>query len=66
LCWIVHPIQLVECIGCINRQKSPLLFVFLMLLPQLSNGMDAAFNVGFQASAELMDATKFFGLAARS
>jgi hypothetical protein len=58
-------IKLVERIGCINKQKSPLLF-FLMLLPQLFDGVDAAFDAGLQASAELMDATQFFSFRTRS
>jgi hypothetical protein len=60
-----RPIQLVESIGCINEKKSPFLLL-LVLLPQLFDGVDAAFDAGLQASAELMDATLFFGIVARS
>ena len=45
-----HPIQLVESISCINEQKSPLFFLFV-LPPQLVDGMDAAFDASFEASS---------------
>jgi hypothetical protein len=54
-----HPIDLVECIGCIKEKKSPL-FLLLVLLP----GMDATFDAGFHTSAELGDAAELFGITA--
>jgi hypothetical protein len=59
-----RPIQLVERISCINEQKSPLFF-FFVLPPQLVDGMDAAFDASFEASTELIDAALLFGIAAR-
>jgi hypothetical protein len=59
-----RPIQLVERISCINEQKSPLFFLFV-LPPQLVDGMDAAFDASFEASAELVNAASLFGIAAR-
>jgi hypothetical protein len=40
------PVQLVECVGSINEQKFSL-FLFLMLLPELIDGMDSAFDACF-------------------
>jgi hypothetical protein len=39
-----HPIQLVECIVCINTQKYPLFF-FLMLLPKLLVGICGGYHL---------------------
>jgi hypothetical protein len=60
-----RPIQLVERVSCVNEQKSPLL-LFLMLPPELIDGVDAAFDAGLEASTELIDAASLFGLLARS
>jgi hypothetical protein len=59
-----RPIQLIESISCINEQKSPLFF-FFVLPPQLVDGADAIIDASFEASAELIDATLLFGIAAR-
>ena len=40
-----RPIQLVERVSCVNEQKSPLL-LFLVLPPELIDGVDAAFDAG--------------------
>jgi hypothetical protein len=58
------PIQLVERISCINEQKFPLFF-FFVLPPQLVNGVDAAFDAGFKASAKLVDAASLLGFTAK-
>jgi hypothetical protein len=49
-----------------HQQSYLLLLIFLLLVPQLANVMDATFEASFQARTELMYAAQLLGLAACS
>jgi hypothetical protein len=57
------PILLVERVGRVNEQESPI-FLYLMQIPESLHCMDAALYACFKASTELVDATGLFGFSA--
>jgi hypothetical protein len=58
-------VQLIERVGCLNEKKSQL-FLHLMLLLELIDGVDSAFDAGFKPSTKLVDAAKLLGIAAQN
>jgi hypothetical protein len=57
------PILLVECVGRINEQESPIFF-HLVQIPEGLHRMDAALYACIKASTELVDATGLLGFSA--
>jgi hypothetical protein len=56
------PILLIECVGRVNEQKSPIFFHFVQILEGLHH-VDAALFACFKASTELVNAAGLLGFS---